>query len=268
MNTPRDRSIVDWPAPPRPPRRRGRLVVFGVLAVLLLAGGTALSYYVEALWFESLGYFAVFWKTLTIQATVFALFTGLTFVALYGAFLAFKPDRLNDITGGTIIINGQPLQLPVEPVLRLIALAAALVVALATGAGMTADWTTLALYWYGGGVASVPAGRSPLVDPIFFRGLPFYLFTLPAWHMVVDWITTLAVIACGIAIFFVVITGGTRILSRGRARPAPRRGVVSPSALRRCCWRWPRASISVASIVCSPIAWCSPVSRIPMRTSR
>jgi uncharacterized protein len=219
MNTPRDRSIVDWPAPPRPPRRRGRLVVFGVLAVLLLAGGTALSYYVEALWFESLGYFAVFWKTLTIQATVFALFTGLTFVALYGAFLAFKPDRLNDITGGTIIINGQPLQLPVEPVLRLIALAAALVVALATGAGMTADWTTLALYWYGGGVASVPAGRSPLVDPIFFRGLPFYLFTLPAWHMVVDWITTLAVIACGIAIFFVVITGGTRILSRGHATP-------------------------------------------------
>ena len=129
MNTPRDRSIVDWPAPPRPPRRRGRLVVFGVLAVLLLAGGTALSYYVEALWFDSLGYFAVFWKTLTIQASVFVLFAGLTFVALYGAFLAFKPDRLNDITGGTIIINGQPLQLPVEPVLRLIALAAAFVVA-------------------------------------------------------------------------------------------------------------------------------------------
>jgi hypothetical protein len=219
MNTPRDRSIVDWPAPPRPPRRRGRLVVFGVLAVLLLAGGTALSYYVEALWFDSLGYFAVFWKTLTIQATVFVLFAGLTFVALYGAFLAFKPDRLNDITGGTIIINGQPLQLPVEPVLRLIALAAAFVVALATGAGMTADWTTLALYWYGGGVASVPAGASPLVDPVFFRELPFYLFTLPAWHMVVDWITTLAVIACGIAIFFVVITGGTRILSRGHATP-------------------------------------------------
>jgi uncharacterized membrane protein (UPF0182 family) len=215
MSMPRDRSIVDWPAPPRRPPRRGRLVVFGVVAVLLLAGGTALSYYVEALWFESLGYFAVFWKTLSIQATVFVLFAGLTFVALFGAFLAFKPDRLNDITGGTIIINGQPLQLPVEPVLQLMALAAAVVVALATGAGMTAEWMTLALYWYGGGVAGTP----PPVDPIFGRELAFYLFTLPAWHMVVDWITTLAVIACGIAIFFVVITGGTRILSRGRATP-------------------------------------------------
>jgi uncharacterized protein len=217
MNIPRDRSIVDWP-PPRRTRRRGRMFLVGILAVLLLAAGTALSYYVDALWFESLGYFAVFLTTLKIEATVFVLFAGLTFAALFGAFLAFKPDRLNDITGGTILINGQPLQLPVEPVLRLIAVAAALVVALATGAGMTADWTTLALYWYGGG-ASAPAGATPAVDPIFGRELPFYLFTLPAWHLVVDWLTTLAVIACGIAIFFVVITGGTRILSRGRATP-------------------------------------------------
>src|SRR5919201_1329887 len=71
---------------------------------------------------------------------LFAVFAGLTFAALYGSFLAVKPDQLNDITGGTILINGQPLQLPVEPVLRLIALAAALLVALITGAGMTADW--------------------------------------------------------------------------------------------------------------------------------
>jgi uncharacterized protein len=217
MSTPRDGPIIDWPAPRRP-RRRGRLFLAAAVVVLLLAGGTALSYYVDALWFASLGYVDVFWKTLNIQASVFALCTGLTFAALYGAFLAFKPDRLNDITGGTILINGQPLQLPVEPVLRLIALAAALVVALATGAGMTSDWTTLALYWYGSGAALPAAGALP-ADPIFGRNLSFYLFTLPAWHLMIDWATTLAVIACGIAIFFIVITGGTRILSRGRAAP-------------------------------------------------
>jgi uncharacterized protein len=219
MNLPRDRSIVDWPPPrpPRRPRRRGRLVLFAILGVLLLAGGTALSYYVDALWFASLGYVDVFWKTLNLQATIFALFAGLTFAALYGSFLAFKPDRLNDITGGAIIINGQPLQLPVEPVLRLIAVAAAALVALATGAGMAADWTTLALYWEGEGAARSAA--APLVDPIFGRDLPFYLFTLPARHLLLDWITTLAVISCGIAIFFILITGGTRILSRGRAAP-------------------------------------------------
>src|SRR5204862_6477841 len=166
MNMPRDRSIVDWPPPQRPrPRRRGRLFLLAVLGVLLLTGGTALSYYVEALWFDSLGYVDVFWKTLNLQATVFALFAGVTFAVLYGSFLAFKPDRLNDITGGAIVINGQPLQLPVEPVLRLIALAAAAVVALATGAGIAADWTTLALYWYGPGGGSAAAASS-LTDPI------------------------------------------------------------------------------------------------------
>ena len=175
MSTPRDGPIIDWPAPRRP-RRRGRLFLLAAAVVLLLAGGTALSYYVEALWFESLGYVDVFWKTLNIQASVFALCAALTFAALYGAFLAFKPDRLNDITGGTILINGQPLQLPVEPVLRLIALAAALVVALATAAGMTSDWTTLALYWYGSGAASSAARALP-ADPIFGRSLSFYLFT-------------------------------------------------------------------------------------------
>ena len=216
MNMPRDRSMVDWP-PPRRPRRRGRLFLLAALGVLLLASGTALSYYVDALWFDSLGYAAVFWKTLNLQGAIFAIFTGLTFAVLYGSFLAFKPDRLNDITGGAIIINGQPLQLPVEPVLRLIAMAAAALVALATGAGMAADWTTLALYWYGAGAA--PSAGAPLVDPIFGRDLPFYLFTLPGRHLLLDWITTLAVITCGIAIFFILVTGGTRILSRGRAAP-------------------------------------------------
>ncbi len=218
MNFPRDRSIVDWPLrPPRPPRRQHRLFLIAVLGLLVLSVGTALSYYVDALWFDSLGYVAVFWKTLNIQATVFVVFAGLTFAGLYGSFLAFKPDRLNDITGGTILINGQPLQLPVEPVLRLIALAAALVVALVTGARMTADWTTFALYWYGGGAAA-PAGADAVpVDPIFGRPLPFYLFTLPVWSMLTGWLTTLALMACAIAFFFIVVTGGTRIISRGRA---------------------------------------------------
>ena len=122
----------------------------------MLSGGTALSYYVDALWFGSLGYADVFWKTLNVQARIFTLFTVVTFAALYGSFLALKPERLGEIAGGRILINGQPLTLPVEPVLRLIALAAALVVALASGAGMMADWQTLALYWYGA-PAQLPA---------------------------------------------------------------------------------------------------------------
>ena len=50
------------------------MFVLALLAILLLAAGTALSYYVDALWFGSLGYGDVFWKTLRLQS---AIFTGL-----------------------------------------------------------------------------------------------------------------------------------------------------------------------------------------------
>src|SRR2546425_7819264 len=115
---------LDWPAS-RSSRRRGRLLLVVLAGAILLGGGTALSYYVDALWFDSLGYAAVFWKTLNVQAQIFIVFAAVTFTALYGSFLALKPERLGEIAGGRILINGQPLTLPVEPVLRLIALGAA-----------------------------------------------------------------------------------------------------------------------------------------------
>ena len=206
----RPEVVVDWrPPPPRRPQRRGgRLLVLAVLAAIVLGGGTALSYYVEALWFDSLGYSAVFWKTLNVQGATFIGFALMTFAVLYGAFLALKPARLGEIAGGTILINGQPLKLPVEPVLKLIALAVSVAIAFLTGLGMMAVWPTLALYWY------ASDGAALVHDPIFNRPLTFYLFTLPAWQIVTGWLMTLAIVVCAMAILFIVVTGGTRVLGR------------------------------------------------------
>ncbi len=67
---------IDWP-PPRTPRRRRRfLLILAVLAGILFGGRTALSYYVDALWFGSLGYGSVFWKTLSLQWGIFARFSA------------------------------------------------------------------------------------------------------------------------------------------------------------------------------------------------
>jgi uncharacterized membrane protein (UPF0182 family) len=212
-------NTIDWP-PPRPPRRTGRLLFFALLAVLVFGGGTALSYYVDALWYGSLGFADVFWKTLRIQADVLIAFLVVTFAVLYGAFLALKPARLADLTSGPILINGQPLRLPVESVLRTIAGAVALFIAIVTGLGMMAQWTTFALYWYG-----ASAGSPNLVDPIFGRPVGFYLFTLPAWQLLGGWATTLAVLACGIAVFFAVVGSGTRVLTRRTSAAPSLRGV-------------------------------------------
>src|SRR6185503_12287458 len=121
----------------------------------------------------------VFWKGLNLRAGIFAGFAVVSFLVLYGSFRALKPEALGDLAGLPILINGQPIRLPVEPVINGIALVASLVVAAAMGAGMMAQWSSLALYWYGR-TEAVRTAAGPLTDPIFGRPLPFYLFTLPA----------------------------------------------------------------------------------------
>jgi uncharacterized protein len=192
-----------------PLRRRVRNFLFAVIAVAVLGGGTAVSYYVDALWFESLGYMSVFWTRLNLQAVTLGVFTLMTFLVLYGVFLALKPARLDELTGGSILINGQRVRLPVGAVAKLVALGLSLAIAAGIGAGMVGHWTTLALWWHAPLETSVP-------DAIFGQPLNFYLFTLPAWQLIADWLLKLAVIACVIAALFVAATDSVRLLLERR----------------------------------------------------
>jgi uncharacterized membrane protein (UPF0182 family) len=202
---------IDWPRTQPPRHRRRFLLILAVLAGILFAARTTLSYYVDVLWFESLGYGGVFWKTLSLQWGVFVAFAAATFLILYVSFLALKRAHLPDLPSGhTIFIGQQPVRLPVEPVLRLIALGVSLVIAAVTGAGMMVEWPTLALFWY------APESTG-VVDPIFGKPLNFFLFTLPAWQLIASWLLTLAVITCALAVLFIFISGGASVLARRRS---------------------------------------------------
>jgi hypothetical protein len=201
---------LDWPPPHSGPPRRRRwfLLILFVLAVIFFGSRACLSYYVDVLWFRSLGYGDVFFKTLGLQWEVFVTFAVATFLILYGSFLALKRAHLSDLPEGhTILIGGRPVKLPVGPVLRLIALGVSLAIAAATGAAMSGEWLTLALFWY------APRTAGSLVDPIFGKPLNFFLFTLPAWQVIAGWLLTLAVMTCILALFFLLIAGGARVLA-------------------------------------------------------
>ena len=207
----------------RPPRRR-RTILWLAAAVLalFLGGDTLLSYYVDAQWFASLGYTDVFWKTLGLQGAVFAAFAVATFAILFGGFLALEPSQLaRGGTGTFVMVNGRPLQLPVGPVLRFLALGGSAFIGLATAGGMASDWPTFALWWYGRPSASLLAGADRTTDPIFGRPIAFYLFTLPAWERIAGWLTTMAVLLLVAALFFAAISGSAGLaasrLRRGRA---------------------------------------------------
>src|SRR5262249_22647923 len=98
---------IDWPRA-RPPRRRRRfLLVIAALVGVVFGCRIAFSYYVDALWFGSLGYGAVFWKTQSVQWAAFAVFTAATFLILYGSFLALKRAHSAELRSGQTIFIGQ-----------------------------------------------------------------------------------------------------------------------------------------------------------------
>jgi len=219
---------IDWPVPTKPsrPRRRALLFVLAVIAVIVFFSRTALSYWVDLLWFRSLGYAPVFWKARGLEWGVFAAFAVATFLFLYGVFSAFKRAHLDDLPEDhTIVIAGNPIKLPVAPVLRVAAIGISLLIALVTAAAMQAQWSTLALFWYAPPAA--PGSPGAFADPIFGRPLNFYLFTLPAWQLIVGWLLTLVIFTCILAVLFILATGGSRALG-GRYSsgiPLPWRGL-------------------------------------------
>ena len=213
----------DWPPIRRPmhrerqlrpsaSRRRWLWLLVLLIAVVLFGGRSWLSYYVDALWFGSLGYAAVFWKTLALQWGIFAVSGAATFLFLYLTFLILKrADFAADPHGQTILLGGRAVKLPVGSILHLVAVAGSLFIAAITAGVMMADWQTLALYWYA-------PPTSGFVDPMFGRPLNFYLFTLPAWQLLSGWLLLMAVLSCVIAGFFLLVNAGTRALEGYRNR--------------------------------------------------
>jgi uncharacterized protein len=201
----------------RPRRLRGaRFALLALLGVALLAGSAAVSYTVDALWFDSLGFESVFWTRLSLQAATFGAAALVTFVVVYGVFRALETDSLSQLIGTTILINRRRVPLPAELMQKLIGLALSLAIAAVAGASMMPRWMTFALFWEAPRNATLP-------DPIFGRPLDFYLFTLPTLQLVSGWLLALCVVACLIAAAFVLLSGGTGIWMQRRAAGAPMR---------------------------------------------
>src|SRR5450631_1060487 len=198
---------IDWPKRSQLPRRRnyGILILLALLAVIFLGGRTILSYWVDLLWFRSLGYGTVFLRTLILQWGFFAAFAVATFVILYGTFALLKRVHRNELPlDHTIIFAGRDVNLSVKPVLRILSLGVSLVIAVVSGTAMAAQWATFSLYWF------APHATSSMVDPIFGKPLNFFLFSLPAWDLLIGWLLTLAVVACLFAAMFLLLTGSSR----------------------------------------------------------
>src|ERR1017187_7110186 len=106
-------ETIDWTPQPKPRRRNLAVYLPIALVVLVIIGGRAvISYWVDLLWFDSLGLAPVFWKTFGLQWGTFVVFAVLTFLVLFGAFLAFRHGHAGDLPETqTIFFAGRPVEL-------------------------------------------------------------------------------------------------------------------------------------------------------------
>lgn len=190
---------------------RGRLaiiVLVGVGALLFLSVRGLAEFWTDYLWFDSLGVRTVFTGIIGARIALGAIFTLAFFV------LAFVNLLVADRIG--------PAERPAGPegdVLDryhatigrrslLVKIVVSLVLALLTGLGMSSDWRQWLLFTNGGSFG--------IDDATFQTDVGFYVFKLPFYTSVVNWLFAAGVIILIMTIVAHYVNGGIRLQVPGQ----------------------------------------------------
>ena len=170
---------------------------FGVpiaVIVVFFALGRITSLVVDWAWFSSIGYVGVFWTGFITKAALFVVVLAVsTFLLWANATLAYRfgsrwrpalPAAF-DPGFATVRVSPGPMAgsygLPLSPLLwRLLILAVALVLGLLIAIGETGKWDLILRFVY-----QAPYGRN---DPLFDKDIGFYLFSLPVYVALKNWL--------------------------------------------------------------------------------
>ena len=209
-----------------PPRRRWRVWLIAGGVIFLFVISRLLSIYLSALWFNSLGFSSVYWYIFKLKAGLFVGATALTALLLSATFWLFQ--RLfgsNAFEQRTIILNNRPFQFSPARVIRPVGWVVSLFFGLVFGLSVKDDWQSFALYWH------QPATTS--VDPLFGKTLGFYLFSLPFYLVINNWLLGVTFIILCAAIAYSLLGLPQRVLkpSVGWSSGAAFRGVCCALAL-------------------------------------
>src|SRR5918998_4701593 len=134
--------VIDIP----PPRRRRRLLWLILAAVVItFLLGSSVSVYVEALWFDSLGYASVYWYTVRARLLLFAIFSVLTFVILRAAFRLLERSFAPSLQREFIVkLNEENVAVSPGRVLRPAAWVLSIAFGLGYGLSLSSQWEMFA----------------------------------------------------------------------------------------------------------------------------
>ncbi|HEX8144348.1 MAG TPA: UPF0182 family protein [Pyrinomonadaceae bacterium] len=214
-----DHEIIDV-VPPR--RRHWRRWVIGAAILLVFILTRALSIYIDALWFGSLGYSSVYWYSFRFKLAVFIIFALLTVLILRGAFwLLERVFKTHAIERRTIMLNNQPIEISPARILRPLAWVVSLIFGLIYGLGMREEWQLFALYM------NQPATTGS--DPIFQKPLGFYLFSLPVQQLLNSWLLMLAFVILCASVIYSLLSSPQQAKRPAKIEPPRRTGYAAIS---------------------------------------
>jgi uncharacterized protein len=170
--------------------RRRTLAVAGiVILVCLVALGRVGDFLVDLVWFSSVGYLDVFWTIFRAKAALgVATFLGSALSLWVSGILALRFARRPvplppafDWGAATVSLSPGPFaRAPFRLPRRILVALAAVILGALVAAGETGNWD-LALRF----IAQTPYGQN---DPVFGKDIGFYLFSLPAYVALKNWI--------------------------------------------------------------------------------
>src|SRR5262245_46008594 len=173
---------------PAPDLRSTRRVIvrIAILIFLLIAAFQSISFYVESLWYDSLGFESVYWYRLRAQSFVFLVTGAITTIALWAIFRLVTPPP--GFGRRPFLRFGQEeIVIPTADTLKGLAVPVAVLFGLFFGISFASDWSTFALF-----LNRVPTPAN--AEPIFNHTVSFYLFTLPVLQAVAGWLIAISII--------------------------------------------------------------------------
>ena len=204
------RVPTDLPTP-RPRSSRGRLViiaVIGVLFVLALSLRGVAGFWTDFLWFDSLGLSSVFTGILWSKIVLGVIFTGIFFL------LMFLSLTIADRMAPKIRVQGPEDELldryhaVVDRRAPLFRGIVSMVLGLIAGVGMSNEWNQWILFRNGGSFG--------VTDETFQTDVGFYVFKLPFYTTVINWLFASGVIILLITIIAHYLNGGIRLQVPGQ----------------------------------------------------
>ncbi len=192
-----------------------RRLVIVVIALLVLFGlGSLVSrIWTDYLWYAEVGQTGVFWTPFVARICVGLFFAVIFFVIFYGnLYLARKiSPRLR-----TVKDDGDEQILELKPSRRWpgrLLLLVAIVISIIVGAAYSGRWEEIMLF--------LNRGAFGYADPLFGKDASFFVFTLPVWKMLVDFVGVALLLTFAATALTYVADRALVMDERNRVRLAP-----------------------------------------------